>query len=77
MGAGLFVRSLNNAKALDLGFDADRLVVMSLEWNETLPGSERLAIYEKALDGIRRLPGVREAGLSYTVPFQSSIKSRN
>jgi predicted permease len=73
VGAGLFVRSLNNAQALDLGFDADRLAVMSLEWNETLPAAERRAIYEEVLAGVRRLPSVREAGLSYTVPFRSSI----
>jgi predicted permease len=73
VGAGLFVRSLRQAEALDLGFDADRLLVVALEWNETLPGEERRAIYEDVLTRVRRLPDVRAAGLSYTVPFQSSI----
>lgn len=73
VGAGLFVRSLRAAEQLDLGFDASRIVVVSLEWNETLPAEERQAIYEEALAGIRRLPVVRAAGLTYTVPFRSSL----
>jgi len=73
VGAGLFVRSLRQAEALDLGFDADRLLVAALEWNATLPGEERRVIYEDVLTRVRRLPGVRAAGLSYTVPFQTSI----
>jgi len=73
VGAGLFVRSLDNAQAVDLGFDADRVAMIALQWNETLPGSERLAIYEQVLEKVRRLPGVRDAGLTYTVPFSSSI----
>ena len=73
VGAGLFVRSLQRARTLDLGFDADRVAVVQLHWNETLPAAERQAIYEAALERVRRLPGVREAGLSYTIPFWSSI----
>ena len=73
VGAGLFLRSLRAAEQLDLGFDDDRIVVVSLEWNETLPGEERQAIYEEAVAGIRRLRDVRAAGLTYTVPFRTSI----
>jgi putative ABC transport system permease protein len=73
VGAGLFVRSLRQAEELDLGFDADRLLVIALEWNETLPAEERRVIYEDVLSRVRRLPGVHAAGLSYSVPFQSSI----
>lgn len=73
VGAGLFVRSLHNAQALDLGFDADRVAVVSLEWNETLPTDERTRIYRDVRDRIRRLPDVQVAGLTYTVPFRSSI----
>lgn len=73
VGAGLFVQSLNAASELDLGYDAHKVVVVSLEWNETLPMGERQTVYEAALDNIRRLPGVHAAGLSYTVPFRSSV----
>jgi predicted permease len=73
VGAGLFVRSLNAASELDLGYDARNVVVASIEWNETLPTDERQTIYESALEGVRRLPSVHTAGLTYTVPFRNSI----
>lgn len=73
VGAGLFVRSLDRAENLDLGFDQDRVLVTMLEWNESLPAAERAAVYRDALDRLRRLPGVREAALTYTIPFYSSI----
>ena len=73
VGAGLFVQSLRTAQELDLGFDSQHIVVASLVFNETLAPTARLAIYERALEGIRRLPGVRGAGLTITVPFQSAL----
>lgn len=73
VGAGLFVRSLHQAEQLDLGFDTDRLIVLDLEWADDYPGNERYAIYLEVLEGVRRVPGVRAAGLTYTVPFRSSI----
>jgi predicted permease len=73
VGAGLFVQSFSRAQHLDLGFDANQVAVVQLEWNETLPMEERQVIYEEALDRVRRLPSVSAAGLSYTVPFWSSI----
>ncbi len=71
VGAGLFVRSIRTAQGLDLGFDSQNIVVVTLEFNEALERTERGAIYETALEGIRRLPGVLDAGLSSAVPFRS------
>ncbi len=76
VGAGLFVRSLRQARTLDLGFDADRIAVVSIRWNERLPGAERRAIYDiydEALERVRRLPGVQDAGLTTTSPFGMRI----
>jgi putative ABC transport system permease protein len=73
VGAGLFVRSLRQAQKLDLGFDAEHLIVATLEWNETLPSAERRVTYDEVADRFRRIPGVRAVGLTYTVPFRSSI----
>ncbi len=73
VGAGLFVRSLFEARQLDLGYDSERVAIVALEWNESLPGAERQEVYKRALIALRRLPGVRSAGLTYTVPFYSSI----
>jgi len=73
VGAGLFVKSLRNARSLDLGFDADQVVVAKLQWNETLPAAERESIYRQGLERVRGLSGVRVAGLSYSVPFAGSF----
>ncbi len=73
VGAALFVQSLRQAQRLDLGFDADRLVIATLEWNETFPAEQRKATYEEVGERVRRLPGVQAAGMTYTVPFRSSI----
>lgn len=73
VGAGLFVQSLRTAERLDLGYDADQVVVLQMEWVDGAPGEDRHAAYEQLRDRIRRVPGVRQAGLAYTVPFQSSI----
>jgi predicted permease len=73
VGAGLFVRSLRAASELDLGFDAGGVVVVDLQWNESLSSEERHAIVEQALSGIRRLPAVQSAGLTWTVPFRSTF----
>jgi predicted permease len=73
VGAGLFVKSLRQARGLDLGFDARHVVVAELQWNETLPSDERTTIYRQSLERVRRIPGVRAAGLTYTVPFASAF----
>jgi putative ABC transport system permease protein len=73
VGAGLFVRSFQAASELDLGFDSRTVAVLSLKWNGAPEPSEQHAVYEEVLARVRRLPGVRAAGMTYTIPFWSSI----
>jgi len=73
VGAGLFVRSLERARGLDLGWDPSRVAIVRLDWNASLPAQERTSIYREAIERVRRLPGVHAAGLGYTIPFQSSV----
>lgn len=73
VGAGLFVKSLRQARDLDLGFDPRHVVVAQIQWNESLPAQERTEVYRSALERVRRIPGARAAGLTYSVPFQSSM----
>lgn len=73
VGAGLFVKSLKRAQALDLGFDAGAVAVVDLTWTETLPGAERSEVFHRVLERLRSLPQVERAGLTYTVPFRSSL----
>ncbi len=65
IGAGLFLRSLNNAHRIDVGFDADSLLALSFApgeqgWDET----RARAFYRQVLDRVESLPGVSSAGLS-------------
>jgi putative ABC transport system permease protein len=69
-GAGLFVRSLHNIRAVPLGYEPERVVYLSwhstgLDWSR-----ERVhAIYDLSLDRARALPEVEAAALSMTGPM--------
>jgi len=73
VGAGLFVRSLRAAQELDLGFDARSVVEVRLEWQRGVPATERQAGFERALEGVRRLPGVHSAGQAGFLPLATSF----
>lgn len=74
VGAGLFVRSLRKAQEIDLGFDADR--VLSVSMNVRAAGmtrSEANDLYLRLLDRFQRLPGVERAAASQGTPFGVSF----
>lgn len=62
VGTGLFVRTLHNLKSLDVGFTTENLLTFNLD--PRLAGYERSqtgALYQKVLDQLSALPGVRFA----------------
>jgi putative ABC transport system permease protein len=70
VGAGLFVSSLRHVQGLRLGFDADRLIVASVDLRRL--GYKRAAanaLYEDMRERIKRLPGVSGASLAVGHPF--------
>ena len=70
MGAGLFVSSLRKVEGLRLGFDADQLIVASVDVQPL--GYKRAAVnalYEQMRERVKRLPGVKEASLAIGSPF--------
>jgi putative ABC transport system permease protein len=70
VGAGLFVRSLRNVRSVDLGYDAERVLYVGTEMRGVaLPRPELAALKRRLLERARQLPGVEEAGRTYTVPF--------
>lgn len=75
VGAGLFIRSVNEVRNLDLGLDVDRLVLAVLETNgEEMAAMDRNRLYQDAMDRVGRVPGV--AGVAATnVPFQSYMRT--
>jgi predicted permease len=83
VGAGLFVRSLQRARGVDLGFEPDRVLVVSPDWSEPGPAAaptpeeadrrraRREAFFAAALAKARRLPGVDRAAVTVGTPFRS------
>jgi putative ABC transport system permease protein len=73
VGAGLFVRSLQNVQTLHLGYDAERLL-----WIEPhlrgikLDSAQQAALRRDLLDRATRNPAVENATIVATVPFSST-----
>jgi predicted permease len=82
VGAGLFVRSLWNVNALDLGIDADRVVVAWISYPDASGLSEeqmqaererRTAFRAEAVARLRTLPDVESAVLALGTPLEGSF----
>ncbi len=64
-GAGLFVRTLANLNAVDLGFNRDHLLLFSLDASQAGYKNQALAnLYSDLQDRFRRIPGVRDVTLT-------------
>lgn len=82
VGAGLLLRSLGNAYAVDLGFQVDRVVVvpLNLEARGFFEGGARgaeagMATYERVLAGIEAVPGVVAASAARVTVLSGSARS--
>jgi predicted permease len=65
VGAGLFVKSLNGVRSLDLGLDVDQLLLARLETTSpNLEPLEQTEIHRQAAAHLERLPGV--SSVAYT-----------
>ena len=75
VGAGLFTRSLQNLRALDPGFQPDRLVTFTIDPSlngHDMPG--RLDLFARVRDALAAEPGVRAVSMS-DVPFMTNTDS--
>jgi putative ABC transport system permease protein len=72
MGAALFVRSLNNVKGLDIGFDADRLVFgyLTFDHDQKVPAPVVAARMSELAERLRHRPGVEAVARSFMVPMR-------
>jgi predicted permease len=62
-GAGLFVRTLQNLKGVDAGFNRENLILFHLDFAET-PDAARLSLFQEELRArLESLPGVQAASL--------------
>lgn len=69
IGAGLFVTSLRNLHAQDLGMRLEGVLLAEIEFTGALPPPERDELYRQALERIRGLPDVEQAIAAQTIPF--------
>ncbi len=75
VGAGLFLRSLQNAQRIDPGFDAGHLATVSFDLGGNgYTGVRGQQFQERALERAAAIPGVQSAAISSTIPlFQGGI----
>jgi predicted permease len=74
VAAGLFGRSFGTLTARSLGFEANEVLVATIDAQRTaVSEAGRLAMYERVRDRTRALPGVADAALSLTTPFTNEF----
>ena len=64
-GSGLFIRSLRNVAALDLGVDPNRVLVAQIAHESMgLSNEEGLRLFQEFVTRVKTVPGVRSAAVS-------------
>jgi hypothetical protein len=68
--AGLFVRSLDKARQINLGFNPDHVLNVALDVQQAgYDESRGREFYRELLPRLRALPGIVSAGEIFTVPM--------
>jgi predicted permease len=74
VGSGLFVRSLQNAAAIRLGMDTNKLILAEVNFaGAGLPRRQQDAFWRTALDRVANVSGVSAATLTEGTPFRFSL----
>ena len=77
-GAGLFIRSLRNAVTYHPGFDADRLLLATLEIRgQQVSKEEGARLYQQLQERVAGLPGVGGVTFTRVVPLGGGGQRRN
>lgn len=77
VGAGLFARTLASAAAVDPGFEADRVLLVSVDLGAAGYDAARMrAFYREAPARVTRIPGVEAAGLGQIVAMSGAGVAR-
>ncbi len=76
IGAGLLIRSLANAREMELGFDADRLAVMQVDLGlHGYSDEEAKIFFRRLLERVPNLPEVTSATLAGRLPLTTNINA--
>jgi predicted permease len=70
VGAGLFVRSLRNVRDVRIGFEADSVLLVSLNMRDVrIDSATTVALRLRLLESAKGVPGVSYATLQESIPF--------
>jgi predicted permease len=72
IGAALFVRSVREAAAIDLGFDPRGVVVLDVDASAGRTNAESLRLFQDVLRRVERLQSITAAAVSTRAPLDSS-----
>ena len=78
IGAGLFLSSLRQAQKIDPGFDAEKILITTLNINllrYTKPQGREF--YRQVIDKVEALPGIQSASLARHVPISGSGRTES
>lgn len=70
-GSGLLLKSFVNLRTVELGFNPDRLLTMSLRLpaNDYKEPERRVNYFQQTLSNLSQLPGVEAAGICFSLPM--------
>jgi predicted permease len=73
-GAGLFIRSMQNAQRIDPGFESQKLFSFGMDLGSLRWSAGRgIAFQNDVLDRVRNIPGVEAAALASSAPFTTGV----
>jgi predicted permease len=76
VGAGLFLRTLDNLKRVDVGFDSTNLLMFNVNPSVNRYGVDRSAqVFRQVLERMSSLPGVTSAALTRTSLLSGSVST--
>lgn len=67
--AGLFVRTLQKLKGMDMGFSRESIVLSEVAFSEPVDWSRRSSAFKQLLARLEQTPGVRTASMSRITPL--------
>ena len=76
VGAGLFLRTLDNLKSVDVGFDSTNLLMFNVNPSVNRYDADRSArVFRQVLERMSSLPGVRASALTRTMLLSGSTST--
>jgi len=74
VAAGLFVRTFQKLGEVPLGFDSDRVLVVSVNSSRsTVEATDRSSFYTRLVETVRAIPGVAHAAASLNTPVNRGV----